>query len=229
MTALKPPVAHTHRLHPSNSRRASDASVDRYLTAGSSRNTPTGTAPTSFPAHSANAYRDHRPPPSTRGFSSIPASANPPPLPTGSVPGLLPSPAFAWQPDSFPSTRTSRASSFARQSARGSVGSIDAVSAITQAEAPSRTTSEYSQAWEADSPVAMSAREPQSARAIPRAPRFQEIEGSDTDKRDLTTGRSSHVEPINVLPQRADSASDVGVMVPPAKSKGRKLVKKARK
>ncbi|KAG6017561.1 hypothetical protein E4U54_006309 [Claviceps lovelessii] len=61
----------THRLHPSHARRKSDTSVHQY--------TLSSTAKSSY----ASAPRDSRPPPSMRGFASIPAVALSLPTNTG--------------------------------------------------------------------------------------------------------------------------------------------------
>ncbi|KAG6124800.1 hypothetical protein E4U38_008215 [Claviceps purpurea] len=53
----------THRLHPSHARRKSDASVHQYASSSTSKH-----------PHSST-HRDSRPPPSMRGFASIPAVA----------------------------------------------------------------------------------------------------------------------------------------------------------
>ncbi|KAG6095120.1 hypothetical protein E4U30_002748 [Claviceps sp. LM220 group G6] len=53
----------THRLHPSHARRKSDASIHQYALSSTSKHPHSGT------------HRDSRPPPSMRGFASIPAVA----------------------------------------------------------------------------------------------------------------------------------------------------------
>ena len=65
----------THRLHPRNARRLSDSNVDKHSALGASAK--------AFPSTS----RDSRPPPSTRGFASIPAVASLPPMSARDLPG----------------------------------------------------------------------------------------------------------------------------------------------
>lgn len=62
---------------PKSRRRKSDPLTERQMGTVTARNAASGIS------------RDPGPPPSTRGFSSIPASAAPPPLPRGQLPGHL--------------------------------------------------------------------------------------------------------------------------------------------
>ncbi|QPG95016.1 hypothetical protein C2857_007508 [Epichloe festucae Fl1] len=67
----------THRLHPSHARSKSDASVNQY--------TLSSTAKSPHTSH----LRDSRPPPSMRGFGSIPAVAVVPPTNVGGISSYL--------------------------------------------------------------------------------------------------------------------------------------------
>lgn len=68
-----------HRLHPSSRRRSSETSTERRA----------GTTTAHKNTGSVSSSRDSRPPPSMRGFSHIPAYAEPSPLSTGALPGSL--------------------------------------------------------------------------------------------------------------------------------------------
>ncbi|KJZ79219.1 hypothetical protein HIM_01370 [Hirsutella minnesotensis 3608] len=66
------PAEHVHRLHPSRPRRTSDPSTDRVAV----MRTPNRPRPSNY-------ARDHRPPPSMRGFASIAQVAAPTPVRPG--------------------------------------------------------------------------------------------------------------------------------------------------
>ena len=107
------------------SRRKSDPYGDNFG-ASSSRNNPSVAAGT----------RDPRPPPSTRGFSSIPPSAVPPPVLGGRLPGPLPQATIA---PSLPSTSSPVTPTFAPSLLAPATAGGSAV--LTASAQPSRDSS----------------------------------------------------------------------------------------
>ncbi|KAG6038389.1 hypothetical protein E4U41_004229 [Claviceps citrina] len=98
----------THHLHPSHARRKSDVSVNQY--------TLSSTIKSSHTSH----HRDSRPPPSMRGFASIPAVAAMLPTNMGANSGYFPPPAHG----SSSSSKSSPPSTVTPPSRQGSATSL---------------------------------------------------------------------------------------------------------
>lgn len=78
-------VTGAHRLHPSRTRRKSDASANQYTTSAAAK------------SQYAGQNRDPRPPPSMRTFGSIPAIASLPPVNIGGPLSAFPTPGESGQ------------------------------------------------------------------------------------------------------------------------------------
>lgn len=146
--------ASAHRLHPSHSRRTSEASGNQYTLSSGSR------------GHTSSYTRDSRPPPSMRGFGSIPAVAAMPPMNIGVLPGAYAAHGHIGQngnKTSSPSnslTPTSRRSSSTSLPGLSDMAPKHAVSApVTPAASTAIKSSEYPLNWlsipnpEADAPA----------------------------------------------------------------------------
>lgn len=131
----------THRLHPSRARRTSDASVNQYTLSS----TPRG--------NNSNYTRDSRPPPSMRGFASIPAVAAMPPMNIGVLPGTIAAHGHIGQVgnnSASPSTSltpTSRQSSSTSLPGLANMPAKQAVSAPVTPAASTAYKSEYPLNW----------------------------------------------------------------------------------
>lgn len=145
--------ASAHRLHPSHSRRTSDTSGHQYTLSSASR------------GHTSSYTRDSRPPPSMRGFGSIPAVAAMPPMNIGVLPNTYAAHGHVGQNGnntSSPSnslTPTSRRSSSTSLPGLSDTAPKQAVSAPATTAAPTAIKPEYPLNWlsipnpEADGPV----------------------------------------------------------------------------
>ncbi|TWU72725.1 hypothetical protein ED733_000615 [Metarhizium rileyi] len=120
-------ITTAHRLHPSRARRTSDVSASQYTLSSGSRG-----------SNNPNYSRDSRPPPSTRGFASIPATATMPPMSTGILSGAAASAAHGSNDASSSTSFTS----MSRQNSFGSLPSLSNTSGSQPASAPvTRTVS----------------------------------------------------------------------------------------
>ncbi|KAK2594240.1 hypothetical protein QQS21_008019 [Conoideocrella luteorostrata] len=113
----------THRLHPSHARRQSDASVNQYLSSAAK-------------PPQASHSRDSRPPPSMRGFGSIPAIAAMPPTFVGGLQGSSALPAHVGPSSTNASSASSTPTPTSRQGSATSLPGLSNGAMMQAASAP---------------------------------------------------------------------------------------------
>ncbi|KAK9435374.1 hypothetical protein VB005_10171 [Metarhizium brunneum] len=123
--------AKAHRLHPSRARRISDVSANQYTLSNIGR------------GNTSNYTRDSRPPPSMRGFGSIPTVPVMPPMNIGVLPGTIAAHGYNGTSPSNTLTPTSRRSSSTSLPGLSGVSTRQTASASMAPAVSSAHKSEY--------------------------------------------------------------------------------------